>query len=250
MRRYCAHACEQSSPRRGPLLFVHAIAELWQEVGRVSELGDPGRIEEELRQFVGADTAAPKEVGTARAESYHKLALVIAVRVAIAGANVAKAATLTELGATAESLASSGSSDFVQAMAFRDAQDARFDLGSLRRNWQMVRRTVLTIVPGVDATVLCARVREEGIRACRTAAPGDLREREQPGGRPCTGDGSGKSGASDAGTSGGPTDAAPTTTPPEWFAGGSLRPRRRGPRCPTTCATAFLAFDAQLRTDR
>ena len=77
-------ACEQQSPRRGPVLFVRAMADLWQEVGRVSEWGDPDRIEEKLRQFVGADAATPKETGRVQGESYHKLGLGTAVRVAVA----------------------------------------------------------------------------------------------------------------------------------------------------------------------
>jgi hypothetical protein len=198
------------------------MAELWQEVGHVSEWGDPDRIEENLRQFVVADTATSQEMGGVKAQSYHKLGLGIAVRVAVAGANVAKAATLAALGETAESLSSSGTSDLAQRLAFHEAQEARFDLGSLRRNWEVVRRAVLTMVPGVDATALCARIREEGMRPDLAAGPSDAGGKDQLCGRPRTENSSEKSSTSDLGAAGGAPEAGPAETPPGWFAGASL----------------------------
>ena len=165
MRGAVLSACEQSNARRGAMLFVQAMAALWQKLDQASEWGPPQQIESKLRQFVGVYATIPEFVPGLRADSYHGLGLAIAFRVAVAGANTAKAVALLEIGITAESLANSGGTDLVQALAIDEARHAKLDRDRLARNWERARQTVRQMIPAIDTVTLSACVRDESVRA-------------------------------------------------------------------------------------
>jgi hypothetical protein len=159
-------ACEQENALGGPQLFLRAMAELWKSLAAAAKWGNPGQIDRKLRQFIGVYAAIPEPVAGLHAASYHELGLGIATRVAVAGANAAKAVTFLENGITAESLMSSGATDLAQAMALDEARSG-FDANSLARNWERIRQAVRKIVTAFDAMYLSACIRDESVRAGR-----------------------------------------------------------------------------------
>ncbi len=154
-------------------MFVRAMAELWKELGYASKWGDPRQIDRKLGKFVGLYAAIPEPVAGFRAASHHELGLGIATRVAVAGANAAKGAALLERGITSESLMNSGNTDVVEAMMFDEARSGGFDTDSLTRNWEAVRQAVRKIakVSDFDVMALSACIRDESVRAGRSAVP-------------------------------------------------------------------------------
>lgn len=64
-------ACEQPNTRRGPMLFVRAMAELCRKLDQASEWGSPQQIDGKLQRFVGICPTIPELAPGRRAESKH-----------------------------------------------------------------------------------------------------------------------------------------------------------------------------------